>query len=393
MVAACPLPAPRGTPIRIYRMAEALAQRGHKVDVFTYHLGDQGADPPFNLYRIPEVLTYRKQDPGPSYQKLMLLDPLLAWKVLRGTGGGHYDVIHAHHIEGMLTALPSKWCRRLPLIFDVHTLLASELPSYRMGLPGRLTKTAGRYFDAGLPGRVDHVVCVSEEIRTHLREVTVLPETHFSTVPNGVEEHFFAAKEKLAQGAPSPMPNSEAPSLVYAGNLAAFQRIDLLLKAFAEARKARPDLRLRILTSADFSGYEEQARALGIRPFVDLENSGLDRLPGLLAQATVVANPRTECAGLPQKLLNYMAVGCPIVSFEGSARHIRHGESGLIARNDDIAAFAQAVVSLVNDPGLAQKLGRNAQAFARTNLSWPTAVERLEAIYAALKKRRSVAAR
>ncbi|CAN5167478.1 hypothetical protein BH20GEM2_BH20GEM2_04590 [soil metagenome] len=35
MVAACPLPAPRGTPIRILRLAEALALRGHEVHLVT----------------------------------------------------------------------------------------------------------------------------------------------------------------------------------------------------------------------------------------------------------------------------------------------------------------------------------------------------------------------
>ena len=38
IVAACPFPLPRGTPVRILRMAEALADRGHEVHVVTYHL-------------------------------------------------------------------------------------------------------------------------------------------------------------------------------------------------------------------------------------------------------------------------------------------------------------------------------------------------------------------
>jgi len=39
MIAACPFPWPRGTPIRIHRIAEAVARRGHAVHVVTYHLG------------------------------------------------------------------------------------------------------------------------------------------------------------------------------------------------------------------------------------------------------------------------------------------------------------------------------------------------------------------
>ena len=39
VVAACPFPAPRGTPIRILRLSEALAARGHRVHVVAYDAG------------------------------------------------------------------------------------------------------------------------------------------------------------------------------------------------------------------------------------------------------------------------------------------------------------------------------------------------------------------
>src|SRR5678816_2423168 len=78
MVAACPFPATRGTPIRIFRIAEQLGRRGHDVDVFTYHLGLSVDGVPFSTHRIANIPSYRKQSPGPTYQKLLVLDPLLA---------------------------------------------------------------------------------------------------------------------------------------------------------------------------------------------------------------------------------------------------------------------------------------------------------------------------
>jgi hypothetical protein len=79
MVAACPFPYPRRTPIRIFRLAEALTHRGHEIHVVTYHFGDV-VNAPFKIHRIPDVRTYRKYSPGPSYQKLMVLDQLLLFK-------------------------------------------------------------------------------------------------------------------------------------------------------------------------------------------------------------------------------------------------------------------------------------------------------------------------
>jgi hypothetical protein len=40
MVAACPFPANHGSPASIREMAEAVAARGHRVHVVTYHFGD-----------------------------------------------------------------------------------------------------------------------------------------------------------------------------------------------------------------------------------------------------------------------------------------------------------------------------------------------------------------
>src|SRR3546814_17416178 len=101
MVAACPFPYPRGTPARIYRMAEALIERGHTVHVVTYHLGQERGSVPFPIHRTPAVPTYRKTEPGPSYQKLFLIAPLLAAALLRGVRTHPVDLIHAHHYEGL----------------------------------------------------------------------------------------------------------------------------------------------------------------------------------------------------------------------------------------------------------------------------------------------------
>ena len=76
-VAACPFPSPRGTPVRIHRLSEALARRGHDVHVVTYHLGDDIQEAPFHVHRIRDVKFYHKTAPGPTYGKLLVLNPLL----------------------------------------------------------------------------------------------------------------------------------------------------------------------------------------------------------------------------------------------------------------------------------------------------------------------------
>jgi glycosyltransferase involved in cell wall biosynthesis len=376
MVAACPFPAPRGTPIRIYRIADELVRRGHDVDVFTYHLGGSSADVAFSIYRIPNIRTYRKQSPGPSYQKLMLLDPLLAVKLVRALRRRQYDVLHAHHAEGLLAALPAHLLFRVPLVFDAHTLLETELPYYRLGVSRDLLRRLGRNLDARLPGFADHVIAVSEDIRAaFVNRFGHSPET-VSVISNGVEAGFRDAVAPLNPGTPHP-----GPTVVYAGNLAPFQGIDLLLRAFAAARVKRPELRLQIYTDSSFREFESLANKLGIRERICIASVSLEELPGCLAAADVAVSPRTEHAGAPQKICNYMAAGCPIVSFAGSAKHLAHERTGLVVPDHDLEALADGMLRLIADRDLARRLGAGARLFARNELNWSRAAERVEAVY------------
>jgi glycosyltransferase involved in cell wall biosynthesis len=377
MVAACPFPAARGTPIRIHRIAEELARRGHRVDVFAYHLGAASGDAPFRVHRILNVPTYRKQSPGPSYQKVLVLDPLLAIKLARALRRDRYDVIHAHHAEGMLAAAAARLLRDVPVVFDVHTLLRRELPYYRMGLSQSALQRIGGLLDQVLPARADHIVAVSEDIRADLIERSGIPPSGISLIPNGVEAMFCEATAHDTSGCAH-----SGRTIVYAGTLAPYQGIDLLLEAFAICLQRRPDLWLHIYTHSSFDPYERLAQALRVRERICIRSIPLPDLPGNLAAASVAVNPRVECSGMPQKLGNYMAAGCRIVTFRGSAKHLVDGETGLVVENGDVHAFADAMLRLIADGALAERLGIQARAFARAELSWHRVAARVEDAYA-----------
>jgi glycosyltransferase involved in cell wall biosynthesis len=373
VVAACPFPCPRGTPIRIYRTAEALARRGHEVHVVTYHLGEPCEAPPFAIHRIADVPTYRKYSPGPSWQKLAVIDPLVVRRLkalLRDPG---FDVIYAHHVEGLLLALAARGRRQVPIVFDAHTLLESELPFYRIGLGQMLQRRIGRVLDTVLPRLATRVIAVSEEIRRGFEEHSPELMGRIAVIPNGVELDTFEV-------GPTPAARS-SNTLIYTGNLAAYQGIDLMLRAFAALRGKRQDVRLEIVAQTGFAEYEPLALELGVRDSIDLVPLSFSDIPKRLAAATVALNPRTQCGGVPQKLLNYMAAGRPIVSFAGSAKHLRHGEDGWVVANDDVGGFADAIDHLLEDRSLARVMGQNAREYVRAERSWESVGARIEQVF------------
>jgi glycosyltransferase involved in cell wall biosynthesis len=374
VVAACPFPYPRGTPIRIYRMAEALAARGHAVHVVAYHLGHKMDEVPFAIHRIPDIPTYRKTSPGPSYQKILLVDPLLALKLYQVVRRQGIDVIHAHHYEGLIAGW---WVARLtgvPLVFDVHTLLESELPHYELGLPGALLRRIASALDHALPPRADHIITVTNLIRTKLiNEIGIAPD-QVTTVYTGVEKDL---------GAMHPLePASAQHTLIYTGNLAQYQGVDLMLRAFRLVLDRKPDVILKILTESPIETYQPLIDELGLQDNLLVEAADYFELPDALYGARIALNPRLQADGLPVKLLNYMATGRAIVSFKGSAEILTDGETGLIARDDSVESFAEAILRLLDDRALSKRLGEAAQLTVQEFFVWESMVKILEDVYA-----------
>ena len=372
MIAACPFPAGRGTPVRILRMAEGLAGRGHSVDVATYHLGTGPVGPGVTVHRIPDAVRYRRYEPGPTWQKLLVLDPLVTAKVAGLLRSRPVDVVHAHHAEGLLVGLIARGLRRVPIVYDVHTVLEAELPFYAPRGTRAVMARVGRVFDRYLPRSASALIVAHDDIRRRLGALDPTLAPRIAVAPSGAELDRFARTTRRTDG---------SRTLVYTGNLASYQGIDLMLRAFAELRGRRDDVRLRIVADSPFTPYEPLAAELGVRHAIDLVPADFETVPGHLSDAAVALHPRTSCDGLPQKLVNYMAAGAPIVAFRGSAKELAHGEHGWVVADGDCVAFAEGIDRLLRDPGLAHRLGANARAYAERALSWERTAEQVEAVY------------
>jgi glycosyltransferase involved in cell wall biosynthesis len=376
MIAACPMPARRGTPLRIERLTEALIARGNHVELITYHVSDDAQTLDFPVHRIFNKRVFWRMPAGPNLRKLTVYDPALALKVWKVLGGSRFDVIHAHHLEGLLVALPSRVRHGVPIVYDAHTMLSSELPSYGPGLTKRIVSTVGSWFDGVIPNSADHVASVTVDIKERLTERHGLSPERISVVTNGVEtECFRVAAPPRADG---------LTRLIYTGTLAPYQDADLLLEAFAVARRWRADLRLQMAVSSPFGPHEALASKLGIREAIEIIPDSFEALPRQLAGSSIAVLPRMHCDGIPQKLLNYMAAGKGIVCSEGSAKLLEHERTGLVVPNGDVNAFAASIVRLAADPGYADSLGAAARDYVERNYSWAQAAERLERIYSSL---------
>jgi glycosyltransferase involved in cell wall biosynthesis len=360
-------------------MTRALVARGHNVTVACYHFGTEPSISGLRLSRCRPVRGYHRLAAGPSYAKL-LVDWQLARTCRTLMREESFDLVHAHHYEGLLVALCAAGGRSVPIIYDAHTLLSSELPHYGLGLPRGVKRWLGASFDRHLPKLATHVIAVTHELRAQLQDNFALDSDRATVVGNGVEAPFFAVEFQ------EPVDHH----LIFTGGLAKYQGIQTMLEAVAIARHQLPGLRLQIVTADDFAPWRSLAAQLELLPAIELLPDSLDLLPQRLAKAAVALNPRPACDGVPLKLLNYMAAARPIVSAVGSARLLEHQRSAWLAADNDVQAFAAGIVALITDRSLARRLAQSARAVAESQCSWHATALGVEQVYEQVRRRKAV---
>ncbi len=163
-----------------------------------------------------------------------------------------------------------------------------------------------------------------------------------------------------------PRPEKREKEVVHSGRLVDFKNHPLLIRAFARVHEKHPDYVLKLYGSDSGDGtkqiIENLVQKLHAEEYVKLMG-GSDELEKLLPKASVYAFS-SDWEGLPNGVLEAMAMGLPVVATDcpcgGPATVIRNGENGLLVPIMDEDALTEAILLLIEDRDLAERLGENA---------------------------------
>lgn len=158
---------------------------------------------------------------------------------------------------------------------------------------------------------------------------------------------------------------------------------DLLLHAFAQARVHIPDARLWIVTR-DPVPQEYSLENVEVFP------PSWDRnvIADYYRRADVFVLPsRLETWG--DVLLEAMSFGLPCVGVRGQAMEdiIQHENTGLLVGQSQTNDLAGALIRLLSQPELRQRMGQSARALVERQFTWDRVVERLEPALMAANRR------
>lgn len=156
-----------------------------------------------------------------------------------------------------------------------------------------------------------------------------------------------------------------------------------LLDAFGILRGDFPDARLLLVGDGIRRQWvEDLVRERGLAPavrFTGFRREVADLLR--LMDCFALASTRTE--GVPQSLLQAMAVGVPVVASAvgGIPEVVTDGESGLLVEPEDPVALAGAIARVLRDPEAALRRARAARRLVEARYSHDRCVDRLLALY------------
>ena len=166
--------------------------------------------------------------------------------------------------------------------------------------------------------------------------------------------------------------------IVYLGLLAEYQGTGLLLEAMQRVIRERQDVHLLLMGFPNLDYYTQKAESLGIRDFVTLTGRiPYEHAPAYLALGDVAVAPKlslTEGAG---KLLNYMAVGLPVVAFDTPVAREYLGSEGALAVRGDVESLAANLLAHVHlattAPDQLRRAGQRLRQRAVQAFSWDNA--------------------
>lgn len=259
---------------------------------------------------------------------------------------GRVDVIHLMANSGwswQLFAAPVLWLaplRGTPVVVNYRGGEASEYfqQSFRWVKPS-LNKAAAVVVPSGFLERV------FKDFGQPTR-----------TIPNIIDRERF----QPAQHSGLRDDSSRATfDLIITRNLEPIYGIDTAIRALAEVRAAGYPARLRIAGSGPAeSDLKSLAATLGISDAVDFVGR-LDRagIVALYRAADAMVNP-ANVDNMPNSVLEALACGLPVVSTDvgGVPYILTHEKTGLLVPPRNADAMASAIISLIKDDVLRQRL-------------------------------------
>ena len=374
---------------RVWQEASALRDAGYDVSV----ISPTGFNATARFERIDGIDVYRHPLPREGngllgyvaeYGAALWWESVLAWRIFRRK---RFDVIHACNPPDLiwLVAAPFRWLFGTKFVFDHHDL-SPELYEAKFGRQGPMHRIL-RLLERCTFRLADMSIATNESYRTIASTRGGMdPRTVFvvRSGPSLARLRQVPAVPELRQG--------RRFLVAYVGVMGGQEGLDLLLGAVRHIvyERGRRDTHFVLVGDGpEAPRLRRLVHEYEVADFVTFTGRVSDtRLLEVLctADACVASDPWNPLndRSTMNKIVEYMALGKPIVQFDLTEGRVSAGEASLYAKPNDEVDLGEKILMLLDDPLLRERMGRIGRARIENHLEWKYEAPKLLDAYASL---------
>jgi glycogen(starch) synthase len=371
----------------VHHLATALAADGHDVVVLSRQpFGtDPASHPTSDEVREGVRVIAAAQDP----HEFDFGSDMMAWTLAMGHAmiraglrlhaeGWLPDVVHAHDWLVAHPAIALAEFFDVPMVSTIHATEAGRHSGWVSGAISRQVHAS----ESWLALESDSLIACSTSMADEIAELFGPGLAEITIIPNGIDSTRwpFATRK----------PHTGPAELLYFGRLEYEKGIHELIAALPRIRRTHPGTTLtiagdgtqqdwlvelarkhKVLKCVRFAGRAEHEQLLALLHRVDLAV-----LPSHYEPFGIVA-------------LEAAAAGTPLVTSDvgGLGEAVIDGRTGLSFPPRDVAALADAVRAVLDDPAAAQRRAVAARERLTSDFDWHTVAVRTAGVYLAAKRR------
>ena len=382
------LPAPFDR--RVWQEARALRDAGYQVVILCPQMKGYNAKHELlegiDIYRHPLPLEAR----GAlgyllEYGAALFWEAVMMWRIYFRHG---FDAIHACNPPDLifLNAIVFKALFRVRFLFDHHDI-NPELFEVKFGARGLLYR----------------LIVLAERLTFRCADVSIATNESYREIAirrgGMAPDRVFVVRsgpdlERLVVKPPVPELRRGRRFLVgYVGVMGKQEGLQYLLEAarIIAIELGRKDVQFILVGGGpELAAMKQVARDLGVDDCVTFTGRVPDaELLDALNTADVCVNPDEHNAmndkSTMNKIMEYMALGKPIVQFDLTEGRISAQQASLYAKPNDARDLAEKILALLDDPERREQMGRFGRRRVEQELAWPHEVPKLLAAYAAVR--------
>ncbi len=389
-------PTSGGQGVYIKRLARALADLGHKVEVISgqpYPVLDDD----ITLHKLPSLDLYNPDDLFrlPSLHELKDPINMLEW-LLTSSGGFPEMLTFGMRAYNFIKAHP----RRYDIIHDNQCLAYGLLKMQDLGIPVVATFhhpiTKDRDMDVKaqkwpwqkfwryrwysflsmqmkVTRRLEHVITVSEASKRDICKDFGAAEAKFHVAPNGINFNVFHPLSHIKRHPHRIMVTNSADTPL--------KGLRYLIEAVHEIRQQRP-IELLVIGQPKQGGQIEQlVDKLNMSDTITFTGRIRDEeFAGYYAEATLAVVPSLyEGFGMPAS--EAMACRVPVISTTGGALPEVVGDAGILVPPADSTALRDAIIDLLDNPEKRKQLAEAGYERAHQIFTWHNHALTVDAVY------------